>query len=615
MEREVFERKVECYTRQIQSAPGLYKLRVLTFALFGYAVYALMLLATLGLLVGIVALLVFKPSALFIKLGLKLGIPLLVLVAAMFSSLKVAGYMPVGIPLRAQDAPELFAELDAMRARLSVPKLSRVLLTDDYNASVVQSTRLGFFGSQSTLILGLPLMQAVSREDLRVVVAHELGHLSGNHSKFAGWVYRAVRSYVQLLQSTGSSSLIEGFLNWYVPRLDALSFPLRRQNEYEADAAAAELHGKDRAAQALANINVRAAFLPDFWQSVFKKVTTDAHPPAALFHDWAKGANDDEPQSAREALENALAEKTSTDDTHPSLADRVQALGTTVSVEDWPARSAAQEYFGDKYDYFVQQAGYHWSSHVATSWQQKHAEVCRKKERLAVLEGERQSRLLSADEAFEYADLAEDVLPDEDPLRLFQAVLELHPEHEGARFSVGRLLLARNDAGGVPLLESFQSHRNPELRLASAALLSRFHARNDDEEAAQSSLELAQEAADAQQERERARNELTSGDRFVPHGLGRDTLEQLVLNLALVPEVRVAYLVKKELEDNGPPLYVLAFEGRTGFLASEDALAQVPERLSQMVSLPGEHWVVPLDGNGALRRPIAAVEGSEIYAL
>lgn len=615
MEKQEFDRRVEKYMAQIESAPGLYKARVLGFAMFGYVVYAFMMLATLAILVAMVALLVFHPNFLLIKLGLKLGIPVLVLVIAMIASLKVGGYMPQGIPIKPEDAPELFRDLDAMRERLRVPKLSRVLLTDDYNAGVVQQTRFGFFGGDSILLLGLPLMQAISPRDLKVVLAHELGHLSRNHSRMSGWVYRAVGTYVQLLQATGTSTVIEGFLNWYVPRLDALSFPLRRKNEYEADAAAAELHGRERTAQVLANVRVRGSLLPEFWQGVFKKVVVEAHPPAQLFHEWAKESGRLRPEGAETALKDALGEKTDTDDTHPCLADRVQALGGEVVVEAWPEHSAAQAYLGEQYEFFVQQAGFHWSSQVASIWEQQHGEVLRKKNRLAQLEGERKSRKLTADEAFEYADIAEDVLPDQDPLPLFEAVLELYPEHDVARFSVGRLLVLKDDDRGVPLLEGFSDHKSPNLRLASASLLAEYYARQKDQSGADRAMKAAQRAAEEQGERERARAGVRMGDKFEPHELDASAVQGVTLALALIREVKTAYLVRKVVDDEGPPIYVLAFERRTGFFQGDEGAGELPERISSAISLPGEYWVLSLEQNGGFRRPMKAVPGAEIYSL
>jgi Zn-dependent protease with chaperone function len=153
---------------------------------------------------------------------------------------------------------------------------------------VVQLPRLGLLGTSDFLLLGLPVMQALSKQDLVAVLAHESGHLSGNHGRFSGWVYRVVRSYVRVLETTGSNKILEKLLDWYVPRLDALSFPLRRQNEYEADAVSAEVVGKQRAGQALTNVHVRASVQQEFWKAVNRRVFRTPHPPAELFVDWEK---------------------------------------------------------------------------------------------------------------------------------------------------------------------------------------------------------------------------------------------------------------------------------------------------------------------------------------
>src|SRR4030095_76692 len=109
------------------------------------------------------------------------------------------------------------------------PHVHHIILTDDFNAAVVQIPRLGVFGWQKNyLLVGLPLMQALSPAQFRAVIAHELGHLSGNHGRFAGWIYRVRLTWVQLLtrlQQEGrhGSFIFERFINWYAPFFNAYS--------------------------------------------------------------------------------------------------------------------------------------------------------------------------------------------------------------------------------------------------------------------------------------------------------------------------------------------------------------------------------------------------------
>src|SRR5207248_8888294 len=132
-----------------------------------------------------------------------------------------------------------------------------VLLDESFNAGVIQIPRLGLLGWQRNyLVIGLPLMQALSPEQFRAAIAHEMGHLSRNHGRFAGWVYRLQQTWSRLLETLqaerhGASVLFEWFFNWYAPYFSAYSFVLRRADEYVADRCAVELAGVRSASEAL----------------------------------------------------------------------------------------------------------------------------------------------------------------------------------------------------------------------------------------------------------------------------------------------------------------------------------------------------------------------------
>ncbi len=477
MNIEQFNERVRKLERSASANPGLYRVRVIAFSLMGYVLYAALAVAALGMLFGMGALALLKPGIWLLKFGWKLALVVLGFVGALAKSLVVTTEPPSGVPLRREDAPKLFTELDALRQRLAVAPFEQVLLTDELNAGVLQLPRFGLFGSRSYLMLGMPLLQSLSEEDMRSVLAHELGHLSRNHSRTSAWVYRVVRSYVQLIEHTGGNAMIERFLDWYVPKLQSLSFPLRRQNEYEADAASRDVVGAERAAQALANINVRGAISGNFWRQVHESVADVAHPPAHLFTEWRKRIPEQPTDDAEKALRRALAEETEGLDTHPSLRRRIEALGAQVHVEPMPAVSAAEAYFESRYENFVQQAGYLWSSKVNEGWKDQHHQLQKARARVAELGNLMTQRELTVPEAFELADLGEDGYPNVDALPAFRAVLGRDPAHLGARYAVARILLSRDDAEGVPLMRALQKERDEQLRAAATILLQRYEAR------------------------------------------------------------------------------------------------------------------------------------------
>jgi Zn-dependent protease with chaperone function len=620
MERAEAELRIGRYEAQARASPGLYQVRVLGFALLGFAVYGGVMLLTLGLLGGVIALLIWKHSIVFLKFGWK---AVAVLGGALFglvSALRVHWESPVGVCLRRADAPELFQLLDALAKRFRVPPLAQVLLNDELNASVSQLPRFGLFGERSTLVLGMPLLQALSPDDLKAVLAHEFGHLSRNHSRQSAWIYRVVRTYQNALGQIGSNRLIARFLNWYVPRLDTLTFPLRRQHEYEADRGSVEVVGVERTAQALVNVNVRAPALDEFWESVYAQVRTTEYPPARLFESWPEVLAAQTREEARASLDSALEERTTTLDTHPALAERLRALAGSDSgappkaaVEPLPERSAAEAFLGPSYRALVASVGDHWCGRVHERWKDDHHAFRQKLTRLGELEAGRQRRPLSPDEAFSYADLSEDLHPERDAAVLFRAVVELHPEHKLARFSLARVLLTRDDASGVPLMEPFTGDDSLDLRAASARHLAAFHARNDNSAEHERHVALVRQAMDAQIEREESLQGLRTSDTFVPHDLPPEEVAKASADLALFPEVRRAYLVRKQLEHADTPWYVVALDTKFGPLASAENKDSLASRVVEVLEFPGRITVFQLSDNGAFKKLVTNVNGAKIF--
>jgi Zn-dependent protease with chaperone function len=130
---------------------------------------------------------------------------------------------PKGRPITTYDASELFELIDKLRRSLGAPRFHHVLITDEFNAAVVQTPQLGLLGwYRNTLLIGLPLMKALTRQQLAAVLAHEFGHLAGGHGRLGNWIYRLRFGWVRLAQalqerrSLGSFAF-RPFFKWYAP--------------------------------------------------------------------------------------------------------------------------------------------------------------------------------------------------------------------------------------------------------------------------------------------------------------------------------------------------------------------------------------------------------------
>ena len=298
MDTPTFERMVARLETQSAQRPRAYQAKVALLALLGFALLALIVsMSGLGLLLiagaGIAMLATGgKAIILLLKLGkllLLLAIPLWLLLKSSMQALFVRLPAPEGRELKRCEATALFEAMDRMRERMKGPRFHHVLITDDVNAAVVQRPALGLFGwPRNYLLLGLPLLEAMTPDEALAVVAHEYGHLAGSHGRFGAFIYRLRLTWgtVQAVTSQWPGWVGTGArkaLGWYVPYFNAYTFVLARTNEYQADRASADLVGADVAAHALKRVNLAGPRHERFMDDVAARVRNDAEPPAELF--------------------------------------------------------------------------------------------------------------------------------------------------------------------------------------------------------------------------------------------------------------------------------------------------------------------------------------------
>ena len=232
---ERFDRLIQKLEAFANKQPHLYKLHVAFLATLGYAYIFLVLAVTLSLLLGIVFLM-FNAQSIHAS-SVKGVLFLLAIALVLLRSLWVSFPPPTGLPLQPKDVPNLYSLTNEISSKLQAPRFHHILLTNDFNATVVQRPRLGLLGwQQNYLILGLPLMLALPPEQFRAVLAHELGHLSGNHSRFGAWIYRQRETWYRIIKGLRqcgnevSSLIFDRFLTWYSPFFNAYSFVLARMD-------------------------------------------------------------------------------------------------------------------------------------------------------------------------------------------------------------------------------------------------------------------------------------------------------------------------------------------------------------------------------------------------
>lgn len=310
--------------------PKKYRNKVLFWVFLGYAVFFGALILALSLLAVSVIELITQGF----KFGLlKLLIFILPLSFFLLRALIVKKYKPAGIVLTKDDAPKLFQTLEELAVAMKAPRFDTVILDHQWNASVVSvsKTALPGFKRRHILHIGLPLLISLDDQQIKAILAHEISHISESDTTLGAKVYRLEAQWGQLMNSIKddddfTQKLFSKFLNWYYPRFLAFTFVLRRQEEYIADANAAKATSNQTAAEALILIHTVGSYLyEELIPKALEQAEKNQEEPKPLSNLYQFISNFDS-TAVQSYLNEELKVETQYHNSHPSLADRLQAL-------------------------------------------------------------------------------------------------------------------------------------------------------------------------------------------------------------------------------------------------------------------------------------------------
>lgn len=555
-------------------------------------------------------------AVLVAKVGLKFGLPLLALLAITARALWVRLEPPDGIRVTPKDCPELFALLTRIRRQLKAPRTQVVLLNPEFNAGIVQIPRLGLLGWQKNyLLLGLPLMQALSPEQFTAVLGHEYGHLSGAHGKLGGWIYRIRMTWFQLMHALDQQDhwgrfVFRNFFDWYAPFFSAYSFVLARSNEYEADRCATELTGVPATAQALVNTDLGGAFLSDeFWPQTYRQADTLPEPPAGVYQAMSNALREPPAGNQNKWLAMALNVKTGLDDTHPSLSDRLAALGAHPELPPSTTTNAAEHFLGEALARFQQIFDDAWRRDIKTTWEERYQYVQSSREKLEDFKTRYDDGTLNAEQSWEYGQLLHDLEGGNSALPVYRKVFELDPTHSPARFLTGQLMLHNGDEGGIALIEETME-RSLDFIMPGSQIVFEFLCEHGREQEARRYYEWAEQRSESIGQAMEERSRLPFDSEYRPAQLDEEERALLVAQIQPFPNIAHAYVARRDVQHLSEyPFYVVGV-----VLDPPVSSDRTEEELSNQIRFPHHVAFLALTGSKKpLLEILKAVPGSQLF--
>jgi Zn-dependent protease with chaperone function len=263
-----------------------------------------------------------------------------VVVRGVFVSTHVRTRDIVGIQVTPAEQPALWERIRQLAVRVGTRAPRRLYLVPDVNAAVWENTRLlGLIPGRRQMMVGVPLLMALTPAQLDAVLAHELGHYGNRDTRLGGLVGRTRQSVLTALRAAAGGrsgkfqlpgrTLFVTLFRWYAKLVLHVTQQASRAQEYAADRVAAEIAGPANAIVALRELRgIDAAFdfYLDRYVSPGLKIGLMPPPPevfggfSALLAEPARRAELDE---LRRSPRKETADPY---DSHPPMAERIAAL-------------------------------------------------------------------------------------------------------------------------------------------------------------------------------------------------------------------------------------------------------------------------------------------------
>jgi Zn-dependent protease with chaperone function len=578
-------------------------------------------------------------------------IPLVAAYAAgVFRGLTLRLPQPAGVRLTATEAPRMFRMLLELSRTLDVPPVDELIISPERVLEIRRLPRgaglplCGIGASNLVLIAGLPVLEELSPQHLRALLAHEMAHLATHNRRFGGHVL-AFRTRLEVLrQAAEASALDRGFWSrlpdealaditrGLLQRLVAATFPAVRQHESEADAIAAAIAGREFAAAALLRLRMAGhALNQQFRDDCLRLAETTPEPPPDLFDRRATTAAGPISESQVYSwLRGALEQKDNLAESHPPLWDRFRTLGYQLSgMRDFHelleqvqphgalGETAARFFLGDTCE--ALRAGFfrEWAKRQARDWRARFEAHEKLRGVAAEWDATGAASLGDPDALWQVALAIGNTRSWREALPVARRILEIQPDHGDANLLTGQLMIEDGNAAGLDALERAMA-ASPGFIPLACALAAGFAESGGDKDAAARYRKRAEEHNKGEEAMARERGHVSPGDSFSPADCPQETeqaLRRIVEGQA--SHIRAAYLLRKKVKgDERRPLYVLGIE-RRAFLYENPALANrlLLERITRAHGFPaGVLICVVTRANRALLEKWKAVPDSLLRA-
>jgi len=462
------DKRRQKYLEAAKQNPASYKRHVFHMAIIAILVPTVLVVALFGFLVfDVVSIFDDARDSIF---GINTQVVLLFIIISLLSALRVNMGKPEGIEISPEDAPNLFSMINDVRASADGPAVDRVFISGDINACITQPQKpFKFWKFENHLTLGLPLLNLLTPEETKAVIAHEFGHFCAGDGKLGNWLYRAgiVIERLEEKYEEEGASLPEIPLAFFVSHfgerfLDRI-FPLMREQEYAADAMAAQITSPDSLASALLRLQIGANYMAKtYWPSISKQMLISQSMNVSPVKDTAKSLiNLYDSQEVPRWLNAGLLEENDYEDTHPRLSNRLSALNIAPFYPQ-AHHHPASHLLGHSLGALSEKLDADWRENTRDKWDYLHNQGKEMQAKYQELVQTAQSRPLNLEESIELVEISDSMLNKDMVYGNINYLINQHAESAEAWLYAGNHLLRDGQPQCIDYLQ-YAANLNSEI--------------------------------------------------------------------------------------------------------------------------------------------------------
>jgi len=480
-------------------SPKLYLGMVTASALAGIAILLLLPILSLNFFISSIATLFSLKSATELA-ALLYQLPLSALFAYLAYQFII---LPLDIPkaseiyisVNKKKTPRLLALIQELEDHFKVNSIHNILLNDQYDISVHVSPMYSIpHLGETTLQIGLPLMQTVSADQFKALLARRIGQLSLAKNRVTGRInlYRdMLNQYLTACQQSSHWSYkpFFYFIRHYQTLFNQLSFYAIRMDELQQDQYAIEIIDEESFSKTLSQTLIASHYLKNtFWVAMYKLQrqypNKKIFPHTNMAPSFTQSINMDDSRTLLNQLFQNLFDFVSPT---PLLRSRLFEIGYEgYSLPDPLDITAATVYLDTALPKITNIFDKLWLQRIQVQ-REAPALVNSSEQRLNTLSNKILDQPLSAAETWELAVLTEKLKGYHLAIPIYKKILERNPMHAKSMFAIGRILLSYNDSTGITALDK-AIFLEPAMKKSADELIVRYHSRIENSTKKQSKL-------------------------------------------------------------------------------------------------------------------------------